>query len=176
MKLLSSAAAFLLCAAPLSATARSLDWFGSSQTPIYANGDFPVKGDNPLEYCNDPAGYTLEIDHVDLSPNPPLPGKTLTITAKGTLSEPVEKGAYVLLEVKYGLITLVRQRADLCDQIVNVDLECPLEKGEMVLTKQVELPSQIPPGKYNVHADVFSEDGKRITCLDGKNIEFKRNF
>ncbi|PWY73588.1 putative ML domain protein [Aspergillus heteromorphus CBS 117.55] len=173
MKLLSTAAAAFLLCAPLS-TARSLDFFGSSQTPIYADAQFPVSGDNPLEYCNDPSEYTLQIDHVDLSPNPPLPGKTLTITAEGVLNEPVEKGAYVLLEVKYGLITLVRQRADLCDQIVNVDLECPLQKGKMVLTKQVDLPSQIPPGRYNVHADVFSADDKRITCLDGHNIEFKR--
>jgi hypothetical protein len=31
----------------------------------------PVKGDNPLEFCAPPADYLLEIDSVDLSPNPP---------------------------------------------------------------------------------------------------------
>lgn len=102
------------------------------------------------------------------------------------------------LEVKYGLITLVRQTADLCEQIVNVDLECPLEKGEMTLTKQVELPRQIPPvrdslwyttidveinqvminqqGKYTVHADVYTKDDKHVTCLQARNIEFKAGF
>ena len=33
--------------------------------------DFPVPGDNPLEFCASPADYLLEIDNVDLSPNPP---------------------------------------------------------------------------------------------------------
>jgi len=72
-------------------------------------------------------------------------GQTLTIEAAGTLHEKIEKGATVLLEVKYGLITLIRQTVDLCEQIENVDLHCPLEKGDMVLKKQVELPKQIPP-------------------------------
>lgn len=49
------------------------------------------------------------------------------------------------VEVKWGVITLVKQTMDLCDQIENVDLKCPLEKGNMVLTKQVDLPKQIPP-------------------------------
>lgn len=72
-------------------------------------------------------------------------GKTLVIEAAGTLHERIEKGATVLLEVKYGLITLIRQTADLCEQIENVDLHCPLEKGDMVLKTQVDLPKQIPP-------------------------------
>ncbi|RHZ64035.1 Phosphatidylglycerol/phosphatidylinositol transfer protein [Aspergillus turcosus] len=174
MKLLSTASTLLLCLAPLSASARSISFFDSAQAPIKAE-NIPVKGDNPLEYCpgSDPSGNILEIESVDLFPNPPLPGQTLTINAKGNLKQRVEEGAWVALEVKYGLITLIKQNADLCEQIKNVDLECPLEKGEMTLTKEVDLPSHIPPGKYNVHADVYTKDGVKITCLDAHNIEFK---
>ncbi|KAF7595886.1 Phosphatidylglycerol/phosphatidylinositol transfer protein [Aspergillus hancockii] len=175
MKLLSTIATLLVCLAPVSATARSLDFFGSSQSPIKAQGKL-VEGDNPLEYCSDPASDILEIKSVDLDPNPPLPGKTLVIKASGTVHEKIEEGAYVLLEVKYGLITLIRQTASLCEQIVNVDLKCPLEKGDMTLTKQVDLPKQIPPGRYTVHADVYTKDDRRITCLEAHNIEFKGPF
>ncbi|KAL4897921.1 ML domain-containing protein [Aspergillus ambiguus] len=175
MKFLSAAATFLVCIAPISATARSLDFFGSSQAPIHAGGKH-VEGDNPLEYCVDPATDILQIKSVDLTPNPPLPGQSLTIKASGTLRETIDEGAYVLVEVKYGLITLLKQKADLCEQIANVDLKCPLEKGDMTLTKRVDLPAHIPPGKYSVHADVFSKDDARITCLDAHNIEFKPNF
>ncbi|KAB8235325.1 Phosphatidylglycerol/phosphatidylinositol transfer protein [Aspergillus alliaceus] len=175
MKLLSAAATLLVFLAPISTTARSLDIFRSSQSPIQVQAQ-SVGGDNPLEYCTDPSDNILDIQSVNLSPNPPLPGKTLVIEAKGTFHERIEQGAYVLLEVKYGLITLIRQTADLCEQIVNVDLKCPLEKGEMTLTKQVDLPKQIPPGKYTVHADVYTNDDRRITCLDARNIEFKGPF
>lgn len=51
----------------------------------------------------------------------------------------------MLIEVKYGLITLLRQSADLCDQIENVDLHCPVKEGDLALTKKVDLPQQIPP-------------------------------
>lgn len=48
------------------------------------------------------------------------------------------------LQVKYGVITLIKQTVDLCEQVKNVDLECPLE-GEMKFVKEVELPREIPP-------------------------------
>ncbi len=60
----------------------------------------------------------------------------------------VEKGAYVHLSVKYGLIRIVQTTADLCEQIANVDDEdfkCPIEPGESKLNKSIELPAQIPP-------------------------------
>lgn len=57
----------------------------------------------------------------------------------------VEEGAIVLLEVKYGLITLLKQQVDLCEQVKNVDIECPLEKGDLTLSKDVDLPKEIPP-------------------------------
>ncbi len=50
-----------------------------------------------------------------------------------------------MLTVKYGLIKLLSTKADLCEQIGNVDLKCPLEKGKMVITKSVDLPKEIPP-------------------------------
>ena len=78
------------------------------------------------------------------------------------------------LQVKYGLITIIRQTADLCSQVKEVDLECPLKKGELALTKDVELPKQIPPGKYTVLADVKTKDDKKITCLSA-TVEFHRD-
>ena len=57
----------------------------------------------------------------------------------------MEEGAYVAITVKYGLITLIKSRIDLCEQVKNVDLECPLEKGLLKVTKDVDLPNEIPP-------------------------------
>ena len=124
-------------------------------------------------------------------------GETLTITASGTFHETIEEGAVVNVEVKWGVITLVKQTMDLCEQIENVDLKCPLEKGKMVLTKQVDLPKQIPPvnsprsrqctciiqemltdfsqGHYSVLADVYTEDNRKVTCLKAE-VDFKVKF
>jgi hypothetical protein len=72
-------------------------------------------------------------------------GETLSISAEGYLKEDIEDGAKVHIQVKYGVITLINQETDLCEQTKNVDLECPLEKGALKLTKDVELPKEIPP-------------------------------
>ncbi|KAJ5993988.1 Phosphatidylglycerol/phosphatidylinositol transfer protein [Penicillium sp. IBT 35674x] len=170
MKFLS--ATFLL-GAPLLASAASVPkLLDPWQMPLQVDTQdkISVPGENPLVYCGNPNSYTLEIDSVTLSPNPPQ--STLTITASGTVGEEVVKGAYVNLVVKYGLITLISQTADLCDQLGNVDLQCPLKKGKMVLTKDVELPKQIPPGKYSVMADVYNDDDTQVTCLEANNISF----
>jgi hypothetical protein len=71
-------------------------------------------------------------------------GQKLTIEAVGTTSEKIEQGAYVNLQVKYGLIKLLSTRADMCEQIGNVDLKCPVEKGKITLTKDVDIPANIP--------------------------------
>ncbi|GLI82129.1 phosphatidylglycerol/phosphatidylinositol transfer protein [Penicillium ochrochloron] len=176
MKFLSATA--LLLASPLVAAASFPALFDPSQAPIRAGDERknPVDGENPLEFCESPSSHLLTIDSVDLSPNPPQAGETLTITASGTFHETITKGAIVNVEVKWGVITLVKQTMDLCEQIENVDLKCPLEKGQMVLTKQVDLPKQIPPGRYSVLADVYTKDEKKVTCLKADNIEFKIKF
>ena len=63
----------------------------------------------------------------------------------------------------------------------NIDEECPLE-GAKTVTKNVELPKEIPPvrkcdfqllvkltvlqGQYTVLADVYTEGNEKITCLE----------
>jgi len=144
---------------------------GNSQ--VHLNDELSVPGENPLDFCSSPADDILQIFSVDLTPNPPEAGKTLNIVASGNLTQKVEKGAKVHLQVKYGLITLINQQADLCDQVGNVDLECPLEKGPLKLSKDVDLPKEIPSGRYNVLADVFTDSGDKITCLTAA-VQFHR--
>jgi len=61
------------------------------------------------------------------------------------VKETIVDGAYVQLQVKYGYIKLLDTTADLCEQIKNVDLDCPIEKGKISIVKDIELPKEIPP-------------------------------
>ncbi|KAI5301075.1 Phosphatidylglycerol/phosphatidylinositol transfer protein [Ascosphaera pollenicola] len=140
-------------------------FIGFAQTPITAESSLKVPGNNPLSYCSAPNKNILDIDQVDISPNPPQAGKTLTITATGTISKDIQEGAKVLVQVKYGLIRLISQEIDLCSEITKVDMSCPIEKGHITLSKDVQLPREIPPGKYSVFADALTKNDERITCL-----------
>ena len=105
-----------------------------------------VPGKSPVEICSlSPSDDLVEIKYIDLSPNPPLAGQNLTIDAMGYLKTTIEEGAYANFEVKYGFIKLLTGTADLCEQAAEVDLTCPIEKGEVSVQKLVQLPSQIPP-------------------------------
>ncbi|KAG5926876.1 hypothetical protein E4U42_002843 [Claviceps africana] len=141
-------------------------WSSDAEKDILPNGDLKIPGESPLEYCRDKKaeGY-IEINRVDLLPNPPAAGKQLVIKANGIVKKTIEEGAYIKLTVKYGLIKLLTTTADLCEQMGEVDLKCPVEPGERIITKAVDLPKEIPPGTYNVVADVFSANDERITCL-----------
>merc|ERR1712014_492343 len=130
------------------ATAKSL-WASSPNISPNTDGSLSVPGENPLQHCEGPKNDILTLKSVDLTPNPPKAGQTLQITAKGTLSEDVDKGS-------------------------EVHLSCPLKKDEQTeLTKSVELPKEIPPGKYSVIADVYNADKKKVTCLTA-TVEFHR--
>ena len=57
-----------------------LSFSAPSDTLLFRSGDqaildkrYPVQGDNPLEFCHEPSNYILTLDHVDLTPNPPVP-------------------------------------------------------------------------------------------------------
>ncbi|KAK5633850.1 hypothetical protein RRF57_009564 [Xylaria bambusicola] len=162
MRLLST-----VCVAALSASSlvSAGSWFGGNND-VVVNEANKVPGDSPLEFCNaERSQDTVTIEKVDLLPNPPEAGSALIIRATGTVFEPIRKGAYVKLVVKYGLIRLISTTADLCDQVENVDLKCPIEKGVLSITKSVDLPKEIPPGTYNVFADVYNDDDTHVTCL-----------
>ncbi|KPI43911.1 Phosphatidylglycerol/phosphatidylinositol transfer protein [Cyphellophora attinorum] len=161
----------------------SLD-FGGSQNPIIQDDKVTVPGENPLDFCTDPKDYILTVDYVNLTPNPPRPyefpagytprsmeadrssGEKLVIEANGTFSQDIEPGATVFLQVKYGLITLIKQEADLCDNLPKIDMECPVKKGVLTIKKEVDIPKQVPPGKYTVLADVNTVDKEKITCME----------
>jgi len=158
----------------LTATALSTaSLFGGSQNALVDDPKLSVPGKNPLDFCSDPAEYILTIDHVDLSPDPPLPGQKLTISANGTFSKDIEPGATVFLQVKYGLITLIKQEADLCDNLPQIDMSCPIKEGVLSIKKEVDIPKQVPPGKYTVHADVNTVDKEKVTCMES-TIVFSR--
>lgn len=72
-------------------------------------------------------------------------GETLVISAVGVLHDVITAGARVDITVKYGLITLIRQSLDLCENAGQVDLECPVDTGKLVLNKSVDIPKEIPP-------------------------------
>lgn len=66
--------------------------------------------------------------------------------ALGIVKEEIKDGAYVIVEVFVAThIKLLQKKFDLCELVEDVDIKCPVQKGETTLTKKVDLPEEIPP-------------------------------
>lgn len=93
-------------------------------------------------------------------------GKTLVISATGVLHDVVAQGAYVDIVVKYGVITLIKKTFDLCENAGQVDLECPVDQGKLILEKSVDLPAAIPPVSTPIIMNKIEEKSKlnRTAC------------
>jgi hypothetical protein len=89
--------------------------------------------------------YILQIKEVTLNPDPPRKGQALNIKATGIFSEAVTKGSYAQVIVKYGLVRLLNQTYDLCDNIGQANISCPIGPGEITLEHNIDLPKEIPP-------------------------------
>ncbi|OAQ96684.1 hypothetical protein LLEC1_02206 [Akanthomyces lecanii] len=141
---------------------------------VVLGGSLKVPGESPVEFCDaDRESDLVNVQKIDIAQNPPKAGKPLQITLAAEVRKEIAAGAYVKVTVKYGLIQLLSTTADFCEQLGNVDMKCPLEAGQLTVTKSVDLPSVIPPGTYNVFADVYSDDDEQISCMKA-SVNFPR--
>lgn len=160
----------ILVASASVATSINLLFAGNTQHALSDTKGASIPGDNPLTYCEPPDDYILDIDYINITPNPPIIGESFQIEAKGTLAKNITEGAYIVLEVSFGFIKLLHQTVSLCEQVGNVNLSCPVEKGDVKIVKKATIPKEAPPGQYTVRADVYNPDQEKITCLLGEKI------
>ena len=164
----------LLVASASIAASRNVLNLGNPQKALSHIQSDSIPGKNPLTYCESPDDYILDLDYLNITPNPPKIGETFAIEAQGTISKNVTEGAYILIEVSYGYIKLLKQTISLCDQVGKVNLTCPLEKGEAKISKEADIPKEAPPGQYTIRADVYTVDNEKITCFLGEKIAMHR--
>lgn len=141
--------------------------------PAPPSNSKPIPGGSPVSQCDVSESQLLELSSLHLTPNPPVRGKNVTITAVGDLLDEVDEGAYVDVEVRLGYIKLLTQTFDLCETLEDNDvggLTCPLSAGHYSVQKEVEIPAEVPPGKYVVLARAYNVDDELITCLTGEIV------
>lgn len=125
------------------------------------------------EWCNDVDArqYLMELEAVELSPDPPILGTNLTFHGTGSLNGPVTNGSYVDVSAYLGFLRVYAERMDLCEVLDtnNVQVRCPMEPGQYDITHVVEIPSgRVPPIPFRFKITGMSQDNKQIACIHGK--------
>ncbi|KAF3938977.1 hypothetical protein ABW19_dt0203739 [Dactylella cylindrospora] len=156
----------ILAVAITSASALSIDisYRPRDQSPLVPF-ETEIPGGSPVVLCEDGKGDLVDIKKITIEPNPPVAGQNLHIEVEADVKETIEPGAKIWVEVKLGYIILIKKTFDFCDEITNIDLECPIEKGPLTVTRDEQLPKEIPPGKFQVTAKLYDQYEVQVTCL-----------
>ncbi|KAG8954980.1 Phosphatidylglycerol/phosphatidylinositol transfer protein [Tulasnella sp. 424] len=186
--------ALLAVAASFSSVLAAPSWTGFG-----LSNDSPMKTMNSWSWedCGLPTDI-VEIQSISVSPDPPEPGQSLTITAIGTAKETIEDGAYADVTVKLGLVKLLSKRFDICEEAyvmkfeaqvaatytyliflsekANADIQCPVEQGYHKVVQTVDLPKEIPRAKFVVAVRAYSVDDEDLLCANIKVDFMKRPF
>ncbi|KAI8822586.1 ML domain-containing protein [Fimicolochytrium jonesii] len=133
------------------------------QQPLTDNNALLGPSDG-IENCGDDSDV-FHIKSVELTPNPPKRGQPLNIRVRGTLDEAIDAGAYADAIVKLGIIKLVDTRLNLCDETAKIDHPCPIEKGPVDIEHTVDIPNEIPPGRYTILIDATNFDDAHLACI-----------
>lgn len=144
----------------------ALDWVAGTLSQI--GDDSPHTATVWSWYdCGSPEDV-IQIKSITLKPDPPQPGKNLTIYATGTTKSLISDGTYADVTVKLGLIKLLTKRFDVCEELAgaNATLQCPIVPDEYAIVQEVELPAEIPRAKFIIDAQVFTQDDEPAACLN----------
>ncbi|KDN38948.1 hypothetical protein K437DRAFT_228298 [Tilletiaria anomala UBC 951] len=110
----------------------------------------------------------VRVDSIDVTPDPPKPGRNMTVRGTGVVRSLIDEGSYVDVVVKIGLIKLLSRRFDLCEEAknANAQVQCPIKPGTYDIEQTVALPREIPPAKFNVHITGATQAEEDLMCLD----------
>ncbi|KAG8745929.1 Phosphatidylglycerol/phosphatidylinositol transfer protein [Ceratobasidium sp. 414] len=156
-----ASAAFL---APFSASALSF----TRPDTLVLNSESPISVNSRWTWsdCGSPQDV-VHIKSIEVSPDPPQPGKDLTVTVNAVSEKEVMEGAYADVTVKLGLIKLLQKQFDICEEArsANATIQCPIAAGEHKVVQTVALPKEIPRAKFSVFARGYSVDDEDLMCV-----------
>ncbi|KAJ3355894.1 Phosphatidylglycerol/phosphatidylinositol transfer protein, partial [Allomyces javanicus] len=102
-------------------------------------------------------------------PDPPVAGQKAVVEIDGFLLKPLDQGSYVEMTVKVGTIKLLAKTYDFCNEAwLHPGLPCPIATGHQVIRVDMELPKEVPPAIFNIHALVYDVEDNDVACLSAK--------
>lgn len=121
--------------------------------------------DNEVSYeiCNEEKN-SFKLNYIKFSPV--MKGGVTTIELDGFLNTDIKDGSNAVVNVKYKKINLIKKKIDICKELDNNDIEikCPIEKGEKKMKYDVKIPNEIPSGEYKIDLLLKNDDETDIFC------------
>ncbi|KAJ2852134.1 Phosphatidylglycerol/phosphatidylinositol transfer protein [Coemansia brasiliensis] len=103
----------------------------------------------------------IDINYVKMDPEQPKRSTPIHIDALAYIKEHIDS-ATANVKVKYGFITLLNRNYDLCEELKsNLNKTCPVDKGPIEVSVDVEVPGFIPPGWFHLEATAWRDSDEK---------------
>ncbi|XP_065914201.1 putative phosphatidylglycerol/phosphatidylinositol transfer protein DDB_G0278295 [Dysidea avara] len=93
------------------------------------------------------SGFDVTNLTLTYDPDPPEKGKNVTITGSGIVNKEITSGE-IKVVVTYNDIQLLDETYDACELLEKYGDQCPISTGNTTMSITVEVPSDLPDGKY----------------------------
>ena len=111
----------------------------------------------------------FQISELNVSPDPPVMGQNVTVSAAGTLKTDITGGSVTLevyLHTFVGKIRVVNKKENICQSVGSIPNPCPIKAGPYSKTITEMVPHEkIPSGTYSGQVRGDDQDGKQIACI-----------
>ncbi|KAI9473309.1 Phosphatidylglycerol/phosphatidylinositol transfer protein [Coemansia sp. RSA 989] len=103
----------------------------------------------------------IDINYVKMDPEHPKRSTPIHIDALAFIKEHIDS-ATANVKVKYGFITLLNRNYDLCEELkTNLNKTCPVDKGPIEVSVDVDVPGFIPPGWFHLEATAWRDSDEK---------------
>ncbi|KAL1757583.1 hypothetical protein FB107DRAFT_272775 [Schizophyllum commune] len=146
-------------------------YINAEQVRIQA-GDVPLRADGPIVIVVRDQTSTVQLNSIEITPDPPIPGQQLTMTLKADVQETIQEGAYADVAVKVGFIKLLQKRFDI-SAMQTRPYSAPSEKGEHTVVQTVQLPREIPPAMFKIDVLAWTHEDENMACAKFE-VDFRK--
>ncbi|KAI9297391.1 hypothetical protein K502DRAFT_323303 [Neoconidiobolus thromboides FSU 785] len=130
----------------------------------------PLLGNAVLD-CGLPSDL-LHISKVSITPQVPVRGQKITVTLTGELSDEIPDGTTAHVIAKNGDVTVIDKSYNFCTVVGSGQNKCPIKKGPVTTTKEIEIPAGLPDGSYIIDGTINTPAKKQVAHIQLK-VTFK---
>lgn len=113
----------------------------------------------PAPFTTCASGAHFRVDSVDITPQPLVPGKKVSISASGVLDERLTGGAYTA-DVRYMGVSVLDWSGPIGDLIT-----LPAPAGPATMGASIKVPREAPEGSYELTFSAVDQNRAALTCL-----------
>lgn len=111
----------------------------------------------PFTTCAPDARF--QVSSVDVTPQPLVPGKKVSISASGTLDEQLTGGTYQA-DVRYMGVSVLQRSGSIGELIA-----LPAGPGPATMGATLKVPREAPGGAYELAFSAVDQNNASLTCL-----------